>query len=148
MAKHDDILDRPIISLSDNDRALFRDLIIGTLISGSSDSGKTSTAGKQLAHGLLRMPHSGALILVAKREETENWLRYAEQCGRSKDVILFNEKSGHVFDPLAYEWSRPEGVRGAGDIENIIDFFSTLIALGNKEVGHGHDPFGRGVTRT
>ena len=26
-------------------------------------------------------------------------------------------------------------------MESIIDFFSTLVSIGKKEVGHGHDPF-------
>ena len=41
--------------------------------------------------------------------------------------------------PYYYEWNRPG--RGAGDLETIIDFFSTLMSIGKKEVGHGHDPF-------
>ena len=31
--------------------------------------------------------------------------------------------------------------RGAGDLESVIDFFSTLISIGKKEGGHAHDPF-------
>jgi TraM recognition site of TraD and TraG len=138
MSKHDDILDRPILSLSESDLVRFRDMTIGTAIIGSPDAGKTSTSGKQLAHGLLRTPKSGALILTAKAEETQNWIGYAKACGREKDLIVFNADSGHCFDPLYYEWTRPG--RGAGDLESIIDFFSTLVSIGKKE-GHGHDPF-------
>ena len=150
MTKPDDILDRVVLSLSDKDHVRFRDLAIGTAIIGSPDSGKTSTSGKQLAHGLLRMrspggfPVSGGLVLTAKATETENWIDYAKACGREKDLIIFNAESGHCFDPLHYEFSRPG--RGAGDMEAIIDFFSTLVSIGKKEVGHGHDPFGNAGT--
>jgi hypothetical protein len=139
MPNQDDVLDRPILSLSDVDRLRLRDLVEGTLITGAPGSGKTTTSGKQLALGLLGIPKSGALILTAKSEETINWIEYAKSCGREKDLIIFNTESGHVFDPLHYEFTRPG--RGAGDMESIIDFFSTLISIGKKEVGHGHDPF-------
>ncbi len=35
--------------------------------------------------------------------------------------------------PLYYEFTRPG--RGAGDMESIIDFFSTLVSIGKKEAG-------------
>ncbi len=40
---------------------------------------------------------------------------------------------------MHYEWTRPG--RGAGDLESIIDFFSTLASIGRKDGGHSHDPF-------
>jgi hypothetical protein len=139
MAKYDDVLDRPVMALSQLDSVRVRDLLPGTFICGSSNSGKTSTSGKQLGHGLLCVPHMGGLILTAKAEETRNWIEYAKTCGREKDLIIFNAESGHCFDPLHYEWNRPG--RGAGDLETIIDLFSTLLSIGKQEVGHGHDPF-------
>src|SRR5580658_9731136 len=139
MPKRDDILDRPILSLSDVDPLRLRDLVEGTLITGAPGSGKTSTSGKQLAFGLLRTPGMGGLVLTAKAEETQNWIAYAKACGRERDLIVFNAESGGSFDPLHYEFTRAG--RGAGDMESIIDFFSTIVSLGNKETGHGHDPF-------
>ena len=139
MSCSDNILDRRVLSLSDCDHLDGRSLCEGTFIAGAPGSGKTTTSGKQLAHALLRIPHSGGLILTAKAEETLNWIDYAKACGRAKDLIVFNAESGHCFDPLHYEWTRPG--RGAGDLESIIDFFSTLVSIGKKEVGHGHDPF-------
>jgi len=79
-------------------------------------------------------------VLTAKAEETQSWIAYAKACRREKDLIIFNAESGHSFDPLHYEWTRPG--RGAGDLESIIDFFSTLVSIGKKEGGgHSHDPF-------
>lgn len=139
MAK-DNVLNRRLLSLSETDHIDCRAAVEGTLVTGAPGAGKSANAGKQYAHALLRVPNSGGLILTAKREETDAWIDYAEKSGRSKDLIVFNEKSGLVFDPLAYEWNRPG--RGAGDVENAVDFFSTLVALGKKDsVGHGHDPF-------
>jgi hypothetical protein len=134
----DPILDQPILMLSAVDAVTIR-TATGILITGSPGSGKSSCSGKQVAYGLLSMSRMGGLILTAKSEETQNWISYAKACGREKDLIVFNAESGHVFDPLFYEWTRPG--RGAGDLESVIDFFSTLISIGKKEVGHAHDPF-------
>jgi hypothetical protein len=139
MTKPDPILDRMILLLSDIDPITIRNAVEGILITGAPGSGKTTCSGKQLAYGLLRTPNTGALILTAKAEETQNWIAYAKACGREKDLIIFNGESGHAFDPLHYEWTRPG--RGAGDLESVIDFFSTLISIGKKESGHAHDPF-------
>jgi hypothetical protein len=133
------VLDQPVLALSESDNLRLRDLVEGALITGAPGAGKSSTSGKQLAYGLLQIPHSGGLVLTAKAEETHNWITYARACGREKDITVFNAESGHYFDPLHYEWTRPG--RGAGDLETVIDFFSTLAALGKKEMGHGHDPF-------
>ena len=146
MVGPDDILDRLILSVSESDHLLGRDIVEGTLITGGPGSGKTTTSGRQLAHALLRVPHSGGLILTAKAEETHNWIKYAKACGRENDLIIFNATSGHCFDPLHYEFTRPG--RGAGDVESILDFFDTLITIGKKEIGQGHDPFwSRGATQ-
>jgi hypothetical protein len=140
MSKRDAILDRPVLSLSESDQLCVRDLAEGTLITGAPGSGKSSTSGRQIGYGLLRTPNTGGLVLTAKAEETQNWINYAKACGREKDLIVFNAESGHSFDPLHYEWTRPG--RGAGDLESIIDFFSTLVSIGKKEGGgHSHDPF-------
>jgi len=144
MPNHENLLDLPVLSLSEADHLSLRDLVEGTLITGAPGSGKTTTSGKQLAYALLKTRNTGGLVLTAKAEETNNWVAYAKACGREKDLIVFNAESGLRFDPLHYEWTRPG--RGAGDLESIIDFFSTLVSIGKKEVGHGHDPFGKGAT--
>lgn len=139
MAQSSDSLDRPILAISETDVIRARALLEGTFITGAPGSGKSSTSCKQLAYGLLRIPHSGGLILTAKAEETTNWIRYAKACGREKDLIVFNAASGMRFDPLHYEWTRKG--RGAGDLESIIDLFSTLLNVGKSEQREGNDPF-------
>jgi len=135
-----DILDRKILALSDRDAIDLRATNEGIFICGGPGSGKTTTSGKNLAYGLLKVPTMGGLVSTAKAEETQNWINYASKTARSKDPIIFNEKSGLCFDPLHYEWTRPG--RGSGDLESIIDFFSTLVSLGKQQIrGQSHDPF-------
>ena len=129
----------PLQAFSVNDVWTLGDSFEGTLITGSPGSGKSSCSGKALAYSFLRTPMMGGLVVTAKAEETRNWIAYAKACGREKDLVVFNAESGHCFDPLYYEWNRPG--RGAGDLETTIDLFSTLMSVGKKEVGHGHDPF-------
>ncbi|HTX35087.1 MAG TPA: hypothetical protein VME43_08700 [Bryobacteraceae bacterium] len=145
MPSRNDMLDRLVLALSTSDYLDTRALCEGCLITGAPGSGKTSTSGKQLAYGLLSIPDSGGLILTAKAEETHNWIQYARACGRERDLLVFNAESGHCFDPLHYEYSLRKD-RGAGDMESTIDFFSTLVSIGKKEVGHAHDPFGSAAT--
>ena len=135
----DPILDRPVLSLSDTDHLRMLDLVEGVFISGAPGSGKSSTSGKQLAHALLRIPNTGGLVLTAKAEETQNWIDYAKACGRLDQLIIFNAASGHCFDPIHYEWNRPG--RGAGDLETVIDFFASLIAVTEDKSQQSHDPF-------
>ncbi len=44
-----------------------------------------------------------------------------------------------MFDPLKYEWNRPG--RGAGELETIIDLFTTLLAIGKTHGGMSSDRF-------
>lgn len=129
----------PLQTFSPRDVWTLGDAFEGTLICGSPGSGKSSTSGKNLAYAFLRTPMMGGLVLTAKAEETRNWIAYAKACGREKDLIVFSASSGHVFDPLWYEWNRPG--RGAGDLESIIDLFTTLLAIGKPETGGSADRF-------
>lgn len=139
MVPKDDLPNRRIVGLSVSDWFTVESTWQGILITGSPQGGKSSCSGKQIAYGLLRVPQTGGLVLTAKAEETENWIRYVRECGREKDLLVFNAESGHCFDFLHYEWTRPG--RGAGDLESIIDFFSTLASIGRKDGGQSHDPF-------
>jgi hypothetical protein len=143
MTPQNDLLDESVLALSDHDIVSWRSLSEGVFISGAPGSGKSSSAGKKFAMAMLQTPRGkhrcGALILTAKAEETLNWIAYAKACGREGDLVVFNAESGLVFDPIHYEFTRPG--RGAGDMESIIDFFSTLCSIGKKENAHGHDPF-------
>jgi hypothetical protein len=75
---NDPVLDRVILSLSGADHITTRTAVEGILVTGAPGSGKTTCSGKQLAYGLLLTPNMGGLILTAKAEETDTWIRYAK----------------------------------------------------------------------
>ncbi len=138
--QHPNILDRPIISLSEHDHLSLRSMVTGgILVLGDPGSGKSSTSSKAIICGLMRAG-LGGLLCTVKSEDTENYIAYARECGRERDVIVFSEQSQLCFDPLAYEWTRSTG-RGAGDVEGIVDYFSTLLSIGKPQSGGGDHRF-------
>jgi hypothetical protein len=133
------ILDRPILSLSDSDVLYGRDFFQGgVLIVGDPGSGKSSTSLKQITCSLLRAG-LGCVFLTVKSEDTANYLAMARECGRSGDVRVLSEDSQMTFDPLAYEASRLSG-KGAGFVEATVDYISTLMSIG-KPPGGGEARF-------
>ena len=131
---YENILDRPILSLSGQDELTFRALTTGIFTVGDPGSGKSSTSGKQLFQALLRA-NLGALCMSVKSEDTANYVAWARECGREADVIVFDEASGLRFDPLAYEWS------SGCDVESIIEYFSVLLSLGRQNHGDSSERF-------
>lgn len=137
-SRYESILDRPIISLSDSDHLSFRQMS-GILGIGDPGSGKSSALGKQFFCGFARAG-CGALCHAIKSDDAETFISWARESGRERDVVVFNEASGLRFDPLAYEWTR-SGVRGGGDAESIITYFSTLLTLSHPQSGGGNERF-------
>ena len=139
MSRSDNILDWPLLGFSADDFWRVRDSQESTLICASSGGGKTKTVGKNIAYSFLKTPGMGGVVLIGKGEETANWRRYAKACNRENDLIPFSEESGHCFDPFAYEWSRPG--RGAADVENMVEIFTSLQSLGKQHIGVNNDRF-------
>lgn len=137
--RYEDILDRPILGLTEKDPLRVRAFVQGgTLVIADSGSGKTANVGKQLACAFLRAGF-GVVFHAVKSGDRDTYIAWARESDREKDVRIFSESSGLRFDPLAYEWSRPG--RGAGDVESIIDYFSTLLSLGKPNGGGNNERF-------
>jgi hypothetical protein len=137
-------LDHALISFSDHPKDIWsvRDAVRGVQVFGGIGSGKTSGSGKALATSFLKSGFGG-IILTGKVDETELWIDYAKRTGRQKDVIVFGAKSDFRFNPLQYEMNR-EG-EGAGETDNIVALFTSIIKMGNRLSGSGggnsDDPF-------
>jgi hypothetical protein len=125
-------LDSPLLYLSDHmaDAWRIRDACEGTQIFGATGSGKTSGSGRALARAFLKNGFGG-LVLCAKTDEPELWLRYAEETGRTSDLILFSRER---FNFLHYEANRPGA--GAGQTENLVTLFMQVAEIANQRHGY------------
>jgi hypothetical protein len=125
-------LDDPLLYFSSNasDTWRIRDACEGTQIFGATGSGKTSGSGRAMAHAFLRSGFGG-LVLCAKPDEPELWLRYAHETGRESDIVLFSKEH---FNFLHYEANRPGA--GAGQTENLIMLFMQVAEIANQRHGY------------
>jgi hypothetical protein len=138
MTHRDKTFDRPLFSLSEMDHLALHDAYEGTVITGTLGSGKTTAVGWQLGYHLAAR-NMGGLICTAKTEETNSWRAHAKAHSRENDLIVSWPESRRYFNPLCYEWTRPE--TSAGEIESIIDFVSALVFVGKEETGRNDDSF-------
>lgn len=110
----------------------------GVQIFGGIGSGKTSGSGAALAKSYLRAGFGG-LVLCAKKDELETWQRYAEQTGRSNNLLVFDASGKWRFPFLQYEINR-EG-EGAGYTENLVRLFTTVQEAIERSKSGGGDPY-------
>lgn len=111
-----------------------RDAVEGTLIAGTTGSGKTSGSGRALAMAMLRAGFGG-LVLTAKSDERSVWESYCRAAGRSEDLIVFGPDSSLRFNFLDHEMRR--GGQGAGHTENIVGLFSTVLEIAERNSAGG-----------
>jgi hypothetical protein len=125
-------LDTPLLHFSDHEQDTWRirDACEGTQIFGATGSGKTSGSGRALAHAFLENDFGG-LVLCAKNDEPDLWLRYARETGREADIIRLSDEQ---FNFLAYEANRPG--EGAGQTENLVTLFMQVAEIANQRHGH------------
>ncbi|MEM6806050.1 MAG: TraM recognition domain-containing protein [Bacteroidota bacterium] len=153
----------PLINFSydEKDKWYLEDAVRGVQIFGGIGSGKSSGSGKTIAYSFLESGYGG-IVLTGKVDETYAWLKYAQEINRLNDIVIFSESpekyykdsrysSGlkHLknkvfyFNPLNYELAR-EG-EGAGDTDNIVSLFMSIVKMGNRVGGSGtdmgNDPF-------
>lgn len=136
-------LDTPLLRLSATDKFTLRDACQGVHVFGGIGSGKTSGSGKALASAYLRAG-MGGLVLCAKPDEVELWLRYARENGRANSVLLFGDAGGG-FNFLTYELGR-QGPNGIGSVVECLMQILEASRL-SKGDGRGGEPFWEDATR-
>jgi len=99
------------------------DSVEGTLILGSTGSGKSSGPGRHIALSMLKSGF-GFCILCAKPDEKDHWVKYAQETNRETDLVIFNKESGLKFNFLKYEMERKG--EGAGESLNMINALMSL----------------------
>lgn len=121
---HEETLDQKLYEVPGTYQNItWADAVEGTLILGSTGSGKTSGPGKRAALAMLKAGW-GFCILCVKTDEKDRWVKYAEEIGREKDIVVLNKESGLKFNFLTYEMRRKGD--GAGDILNAINTIMNL----------------------
>ncbi|PTX92330.1 TraM recognition domain-containing protein [Opitutus sp. ER46] len=124
-----DPLDEILLSFSSSDHFTVRDACEGVQIFGGIGSGKTSGSGALLARSYL-LAGLGGLVLTAKPDEADLWRQYANQTGRSKDLLVFDDRGPCRFNALEYECKRPG--RGSGITENLVELFDVLVQVASR----------------
>jgi hypothetical protein len=131
-------LETPLLYFSDPPKDVWRirDACEGTQIFGATGSGKTSGSGRALARAFLENDFGG-LVLCAKNDEPELWLRYAEETGRQSDIIQLSHEQ---FNFLHYEANRPGA--GASQTENLVTLFMQVAEIAGQRHGYATaDPY-------
>lgn len=137
-------LDTPLLQLSGTDHFTLRDACQGVHVFGGIGSGKTSGSGKALASAYLRAG-MGGIVMAAKPEEVELWLRYARENGRAESVLLFGERGG-AFNFLTYELAR-QGMAGIGSVIECLMRVLEAARLAGASPGRQGDQFWDDTTR-
>jgi len=139
------LLDVPLLYFDQYDPLTVANACEGTHVFGGIGSGKTSGSGKALAHAFLNAG-MGGLVLTAKPDELATWQRYAEETGRSDDLLIFSPDHSHRFNFLNYESNRTGA--GGGQTENIVALFMSVLEASNRDGGNsGGDKFWQDATK-
>ena len=115
----------------------------GVCVFGATGSGKTSGPAKHLAYGYLAADFGG-LVLCAKKEERRQWEQWANETGRTDDLVIVDATGKWRFNFLEWEASRPE--EGGGLTINIVALLDEIAgaiasSAGKADGGTGDNKF-------
>ncbi len=129
-----DLLSQPLFKWSRQDTFTLRDSFNGAMILGATGSGKTTGSGQLYAKSMLANGYGG-LVLTAKTDEIDTWIKYAIETNRTGDLILFGPGAKPRFNFLDYEMTRQGN--GAGLTENVVNILSTVLEVAERNSGNG-----------
>lgn len=130
-------LNETIYHFNGDESFTIADACEGVQIFGGIGSGKTSGSGAALARAYLRAGFGG-LVLCAKKDELATWLKYAEQTGREKSVLVFDTSGRFTFPFLQYEIDRERNGGETAYTENLVRLFTTVYeAVSRSKDGGG-----------
>jgi len=135
-------LDTPLFYLSENKADVYTlaDSFQHNLVLGQTGSGKSSTTARVLLHSMLRAGYGGMLTCV-KTTDRADYVRYAQEAGREKDLIIVTLKNGIPWrlNFLEYE-SRRAGDDGIA--EALVYLFENILEIVERgKQSSGGDPF-------
>ena len=138
-------LDANLLQLSSGDHFSLRDACQGVHVFGGMGSGKTTGSGAALAAAYLRAGFGG-LVLAAKPDEVDLWVRYAQQHGRAGSVLLFGERGNGGFNFVSYELAR-QGAQGLGSVIECLMRILEASRLAKADAGTSGNQFWEDTTR-
>ncbi|MEM7146337.1 MAG: TraM recognition domain-containing protein [Verrucomicrobiota bacterium] len=129
----------PNPKLAENDFCLSH-AFTGVQVFGATGSGKTTASINCLARSYLKAG-MGGLVLTAKTDELDNWIKLAEETGRLDDLISFSPNNDYRFNFMRYEFERPG--TGAGQTENLVNLFTSVLEVAERRGSgqSGNDPY-------
>lgn len=134
-------LDTPLLRWSGKDIWTAGMAMEGTLVLGSTGSGKSSGSGRAIIEAMLSAGFGG--IVLSAKSERAAWIEYCRATSRLNDLVIFGADEPWRFNFLDYERGRP-GV-GAGQTENLVLLLSAAIEIaernGNRDGGREEGSF-------
>jgi hypothetical protein len=124
----------PLIRWSRKDAWTLNDSFAHVGIWGGTGAGKSTGSGRAIAHAFLRGGYGG-IVFTAKSSERKLWEQYCKETGRSRDLICFGIHEPWRFNFLDFEMHRP-GL-GAGMTENVVNLFSTILEMAQRNTSQG-----------
>jgi type IV secretory pathway TraG/TraD family ATPase VirD4 len=106
------------------------DAVTGTIVLGSTGSGKSSGAARFFLRNMLR--HGlGGLVLCVKAEDRLVVEQYARECGREGDIVVLEPSGQACCNVLAYELG--QGREAAMRVENAVELFRTALEIAERD---------------
>lgn len=124
--------DTPMLRLNRRDSLRVRDLYEGTQIMGGTGSGKSSGSAREIAHAMLKAGWGG-LVLCAKPDEADRWVRYLEETGRSAHLIRVTPQGPYNINFTDYETNRPDG--GGSETYNLVSLMEVQMEASAQALG-------------
>ncbi len=103
------------------------DSFMGTMVFGSTGSGKTSGSMAAICRAMLRAGYGG-LFLTVKAEDRQTYTDYVRDTGRLSDLQVFSPDHLLRFNFIADEMARSAGEVGL--VENLTALIMTVTDLG------------------
>jgi hypothetical protein len=110
------------------------DALTGVCCFGATGSGKSSGVAKHIAYGYLANDFGG-LVLCAKNEERRQWQKWAADCGRTDDLVIFDASAKYRFNFMDWEASQSGG--GGGFTINIVGLLDEIGKAVSGRSNHG-----------
>lgn len=112
------------------------DSYMGTMVLGSTGSGKSSGSVSLLSRSML-MAGYGGLYLTVKNSDRNDYIRYIREAGRLDDLVIFSPEHRVFYDFIADEMASTSSPHGF--VENLTALIMTLAELGDGQRSGGSD---------